>query len=113
MAKMVIEFDTDTKSFTATVDGTAVANAVGAEVYPDWSNDDNYRCNIIARSKDEGTGITEIRQLMAAFTGQARAALKAGAAASADFPGFVDVRDTASASKAHKDIAAAFGCAQE
>lgn len=113
MAKMTVEFDTDTKKMTAAIDGKAVENVRAAEVYPSWDKDDEFRCVFVTRATDEGSGITEIRQLMASESKSAKAAVAAGTGVpSADFSGFVEVRDT-SESKAHLDIAAAFGCAKE
>jgi hypothetical protein len=109
MAKMTIEFDTEAKSFTANVDGVAVANAIGAEIYATWDDEEKYRCNIIARTKDDKSGITEIRQLMASVTGQAKSAVKAGTATQSTIPGFVETREVIS--RVEQEIASAFGCA--
>ncbi len=112
MAKMNFEFDTETKQFTASVDGTSVPNAIGVSINRSWDDDDEFQCVIIASKKDETTDITEIRQLIASQTlaGKELAAKKDGKSfPSKDFPGFVESRDT-SHSKACLDIQAAFGC---
>lgn len=112
MAEMLIKFDTETKKFSATVDGKAVANAVGAEVYP-WSfgdkeEDNEWRCSITAYKRDEATGISETLRLCASQTADAAAAKKAGGTPSSEFPGFVEVVDKNS--KAEAAIADLFGC---
>lgn len=109
MAKMTVEFDTETKTFTAAVDGRAVPDVRYAEVRPSWDKDDEYRCSFVTSSKDESTGISEIRQLCASGTGPAKAALASGAGrASEDFPGFVEVPSPAE-NQAVRAVAALFG----
>lgn len=107
MAKMTVEFDTETKTFSAAVDGVAVPNAVGAEIYQTYDNE--FRCAFMARSKDEGTGITEMRHLFASIDPRGKA--DASAEASPDFPGFVTVTDDLSPVQA--GIAALFGATKD
>lgn len=113
MAKMTVEFDTEAKTFTAAIDGKTVDNVRAAEIYPSWDKDGEYRCTFVTKATDADTGITEVRQLFASETKAAQQALarKDGKAyPSADFPGFVEDRDTRAESKFHKDVADAFGC---
>jgi len=113
MAKMTVEFDTDTKKMTASIDGKAVEHVRAAEVYPSWDKDDEFRCVFVTRATDEKTNITEIRQLVAAETNRAKAAVKDGSGvASAEYPGFVELKTDPDADKLTKSIAAMFGCGE-
>lgn len=113
MAKMVVEFDTETKKMSASIDGKPVDNVKAAEVYPSWDKDDEFRCVFVTRATDEKTGITEVRQLLASETPRAKAAVKAGEGVpSAEFPNFVELKSDPDADKVVRGIAAMFGCGE-
>jgi hypothetical protein len=110
---MTVEFDTDSKTFSASVDGKAVPNVRAVEISPSWEADDEFRCMFATKSTDEDSGITEIRQLFASKSKQADLALarKDGKAfPSADFPGFVEDRMSPTPNSLSAAVAALFGC---
>ncbi len=101
MAKISFTFDSKEKSFSATIDGKAVENVVGVELYPSWDDQEKFRCSIVTAVKDEKTDIQTVTRLMASESLAAKSHVQA--TESPAFPGFVFVTDT-SESKAHADI---------
>jgi len=95
MAKMSVEFDTESKVFAATIDGKKVPDVMMVEIRPSWEDEGKYSCAFMTRSTDEKTGIHEMRHIYASQTPAAKAAVVAGEAKeSAEFPGFVDAKSS-------------------
>lgn len=75
MAKMVIEFDTNDKSLSVTLDGQAVDNVVGAEVYrrgyygygapDDEDGDEEFAFSVMTAEKDKENDLTRMTRIVA------------------------------------------------
>jgi hypothetical protein len=83
MSKINMSFDTEAKTCSIDIDGTAVDNVMGASVYAMDMN--KFSCEIATWMKDDQTGITHYHRMMAGEKGTQ--AKQQGAVAS-KFPGF-------------------------
>lgn len=109
MAKIVTSFDTVSKELEVSIDGSAVANVVGVEMYPSWDDPDEFRCCVVTSSKDESNDIRSVTQLCASETPRAKELVRSRAGIESKlFPGFVEFV-APRVSKASRDIAAFFG----
>lgn len=108
MAKITLEYDTNTKEMALAIDGTPVENVSSLSIYQSYSDEDEFCLNITTVSKDEDHDLRTYTQLMASETAAAREGLQRGTACvSTDFPDFVVARSTAE-NRVHADIAAFF-----
>ena len=48
MAKMTMEFDTETKALTAAIDGVPVPDCRMVEAYPSWDEPAKFCCSFVA-----------------------------------------------------------------
>jgi phosphoribosylcarboxyaminoimidazole (NCAIR) mutase len=106
MAKVAIEFDTVEKTMSATIDGSAVPNVVGVNLYKSYSSKkDEYSCEIVSAVESEDDDMRAYTRICAAEGAKARELAHAGATPAADFPGFVAVavEDPAAAAAVLKD----------
>lgn len=84
MAKVVITFDTQDKSLTATMDGKTVENLESASFYRGYNYDtskstDEFRCNLTTVEKKEDDGVSMYTQISAKQSAEGREAIAQGA----------------------------------
>lgn len=54
MAQIVSTFDTETKKFTITLDGTPIENVMGMSIYQSWRDDEDFTCTVQSSEEKEG-----------------------------------------------------------
>jgi hypothetical protein len=104
MAKVVIEFDTNEKSLAVSIDGAAVDNVVGAEVYrrgyygygpPEDSEESPEFCfSVMQAEKDKANDLTKMTRIIAAENPQAKLA------GAQDVPGMSSMKRVQTAGRA-------------
>ncbi len=72
MAKINLEFDTETKDLSVKIDGVDVPNVISVELYPgslDGYDVDEYRCSITTQMMDEEKDINTFTRMSASAKG--------------------------------------------
>jgi hypothetical protein len=105
MAKITVEFDTNSKEMEVAIDGTAVENVTYVSIRPSWNDDDEYCCEVSTRVKDEEHDFSTMTTLCAS---ESIGSKVEGAVASTRFEGFVE-RSAPEHTQLSKDVAAFFG----
>lgn len=94
MAKVIIEYDTETNKASITIDGKELANVSGVSMYSGCCSEEEGEMymNISTMEKDEKAGLNKSTNYYSMASASAKAVSKKNAIAS--LPGFVGVKSS-------------------
>lgn len=101
MAKVAVSFDTNDKTLSVTIDGKAVADVYGVDIYRCFDTDSEYRCSIMSETKDPVHDMYTQTRLYASKSTEAKL-LSATASESKEHAEFIVVKDK---TQFEKDVA--------
>lgn len=91
MAKISMSFDTVSKELSVEVDGVAVADCTGINIFPSWDDEDEYRCSIMTCKEDEANDMRILTNLVAHKQEGSRSSLQ--------YPGFMEASPQSASAK--------------
>lgn len=104
MAKMTMSFDTISKALEVSIDGKKVENCVSLSVYPSWKEEDEFRCCVLTRTKDEASDMETMTQICASEAKKDSLDYQAS-----EFEGFVQAKVVKADDNIKQSIASLFG----
>jgi hypothetical protein len=98
MAKIAIEFDTVEKTMTATVNGAALDNVIGAHLNRGYGKKSEYQCEVVMAEESEDDDMYKWTRIVATDSPEGQRQEAAGSKP-AKVPGFTMVEDAAKKAK--------------